>query len=72
MQSIEGQKDLGAGRLTTDARTAASSDQTKHFKTVAYSPDGNCILAGGHSKYVCLYSAITGVLLKKFELSHNQ
>ena len=72
LQSIEGQKDLGAGRLTTDARTAASSSQTKHFKTVAYSPDGTCILAGGHSKYVCLYSAITGVLLKKFELSHNQ
>ena len=72
INSIEGQRDLSAGRLTTDARNATTSEQSKHYKTIIYSPDGTCILAGGLSKYVCLYSAITGVLLKKFELSHNR
>jgi periodic tryptophan protein 2 len=70
--TIEGRRDLASGRLSTELRTADRSLQSKHFKSVAYSPDGTCILAGGQSKYVCLYSASNGVLLKRFELSHNR
>lgn len=69
---IEGRRDLSSGRRVSDMRTAESSALSKHFKSVAYSPDGTCILAGGHSKYVCLYAAASGSLLGKFELSMNR
>lgn len=72
MKFIEGRRDLSSGRRANDARTAESSALSKHFKTVAYSPDGTCVLAGGHSKYVCLYAAASGSLLGKFELSMNR
>ncbi len=39
---------------------------------MTYSPDGAWVLAGGRSKYVCLYSTDGGVLVKKYELSHNR
>ena len=29
-------------------------------------------MAGGHSKYVCIYAIATRVLVKKFQLSHNR
>jgi periodic tryptophan protein 2 len=36
-----------------------------------YSSDGECILAGGKSKYVCIYHVKEGLLLKKFEITQN-
>jgi periodic tryptophan protein 2 len=44
---------------------------TKSFNTIRYSTDGSCLLAGGNSKYICLYSVTTMVLLKKFTVSVN-
>jgi periodic tryptophan protein 2 len=44
---------------------------TKAFTTVKYSADGSCVLAGGNSKYICLYDAQSGTLLKKFTVSVN-
>ena len=70
--SIEGKADISGGRLTTDARTANNSSLSKHFTSVVYSADGNYLLAGGHSKYVCIYAIATRVLVKKFQLSHNR
>jgi periodic tryptophan protein 2 len=70
--TIEGRHDISGGRLTTDVVTADNSSRSKHFTTVAYSPDGSFILAGGHSKYVCIYSIASQSLVKKFQLSHNR
>ena len=69
---IEGRRDISGGRLTTDAVTADNAARSKYFTTVAYTSDGSCILAGGRSKYICLYVVATGVLIKKFQLSHNR
>ena len=52
--------------------TADTSSRSKFFNAVTYSADGACILAGGKSKYVCIYAVRTGALVKKFELSHNR
>ncbi|KAL1860326.1 hypothetical protein VTK73DRAFT_7379 [Phialemonium thermophilum] len=68
---IDGRRDASGGRKITDRRTAASVAGTKSFNTIRYSTDGSCLLAGGNSKYICLYSVSTMVLLKKFTISVN-
>lgn len=68
---IDGRRDVSGGRKMTDRRTAANVAGTKSFNTLRYSTDGSCILAGGNSKYICLYSVTTMVLLKKFTVSVN-
>ena len=68
---IDGRRDVSGGRKMTDRRTAANVAGTKSFNTIRYSTDGSCLVAGGNSKYICLYSVTTMVLLKKFTVSVN-
>ena len=44
---------------------------TRGFESLAYSPDGQCLLAAGRSKHVCIYSVPDRLLLKKFVISCN-
>lgn len=68
---VDARRDVSGGRKMTDRRTAANVAGTKAFDTVRYSADGSCVLAGGKSKYICLYAVETGVLLKKYTVSVN-
>ncbi|CAD6500234.1 BgTH12-07417 [Blumeria graminis f. sp. triticale] len=68
---IDGRRDVSGGRKITDRRTAANASGTKSYNTISYSSDGTCVLAGGNSKYICLYSVDSLVLLKKFTVSVN-
>ncbi|CZR56697.1 probable periodic tryptophan protein PWP2 [Phialocephala subalpina] len=68
---VDGRRDVSGGRKITDRRTAANAAGTKSFSTIRYSADGTCLLAAGNSKYICLYSVDTQVLLKKFTVSIN-
>jgi periodic tryptophan protein 2 len=70
--TIEGKKDINAGRSRYDVRTAKNNTQSKYFTSVCYSADGRCVLASGNSRYVCLYEVESQILLKKFQLSHNR
>ncbi|KAF2094397.1 WD40 repeat-like protein [Rhizodiscina lignyota] len=70
-QGVDGRRDASGGRKLTDRRTAANVAGTKSFNTLAYSADGSCVLAGGNSKFICLYEVTSGVLLKKFTVSVN-
>jgi periodic tryptophan protein 2 len=69
---IEGRRDISGGRLNTDFTTAENSSRSKHFTAIAYTADGTCILAGGRSKYACIYAISSKTLVKKFQLSHNR
>jgi periodic tryptophan protein 2 len=64
-------RDVSGGRTLTSRRTAASDPSTKSFTTITYSADGTCLLAGGNSKYICLYAIPTLTLIKKFAISTN-
>jgi periodic tryptophan protein 2 len=55
MYTIEGRRDIAGGRLMTDRRSAANSTAGKCFTTLCYSADGSYILAGGSSKFICMY-----------------
>lgn len=68
---IEGRKDIMGGRTTADFRTARNNTSSKYFTCVTYSADGRCVLAGGNSRFVCLYEIKNKILLKKFQISHN-
>lgn len=70
--NIEGRHDLGSGRGDTDLITAEKMAKTKAFTTIAYSADGQCVLAGGNSKHVCLYGIKEAILIKKFVITQNR
>lgn len=68
---VDGRRDVSGGRRLTDRRTAANAAGTKSFSCLAYNTDGTCVIAGGNSKYLCLYDVQSGVLLKKYTVSVN-
>lgn len=70
---IEGRKDVSGGRKADDRVSAANSTSGKAYNSLAYTADGQCILAGGNSKYVVLYDVREGegVMVKKFQISEN-
>ena len=68
---LDGRRDISGGRKLTDRRTAANAAGSKAFSSVCYSIDGSCLLAGGNSKYICLYDVLSGTLVKKFTISIN-
>lgn len=72
MGIIEGRRDIAGGRLISDRRTAANSSSGKCFTTICYSADGNYLLAGGSSKYICMYDVGEQVLLRRFQITHNR
>ncbi|KAG9473018.1 hypothetical protein GDO78_015312 [Eleutherodactylus coqui] len=69
--SIEGRHDLQMGRKETDKITAKHSAKGKAFTSLCYSADGNALLAGGASRFVCIYHVREQLLAKKFEISCN-
>lgn len=55
-----------------DFMTAKNNPAGKAFTSLVYSADGRCVLAGGESKFVCIYEVRHALLVKKFQLSHNR
>lgn len=52
--------------------TSDNNASSRYFTSVCYSADGSCILAGGNSKYVCIYEVSQQMLLKKFQVTFNR
>lgn len=71
MYTIEGRRDIAGGRLMTDRRSSANCTSGKYFTTLCYSADGSYILAGGNSKFICMYDVAEQVLLRRFQITHN-
>ncbi|CAG5124103.1 unnamed protein product, partial [Candidula unifasciata] len=69
--TIEGRPDLGYARKETEKIAGKTSAEGKAFETMCYSADGECILAAGRSKHVCIYSVADQLLVKKFVISCN-
>ena len=68
--NIDGRGDLDVGRLDTDLVTPKKT--RVFFTTLAYSADGNFILAGGQSKTICIYHVGETLLVRKFEVTQNR
>lgn len=52
--------------------TSDNNASSRYFTSVCYSADGSCILAGGNSKYICIYEVSQRILIKKFQVSFNR
>ena len=52
--------------------TSDNNASSRYFTSVCYSADGCCVLAGGNSKYVCIYEVSQQMLLKKFQVTFNR
>lgn len=72
VQTIEGRNDIAGGRKAKDFMTAKNNPAGKAFTSVTYSADGRCVLAGGESKFVCIYEVRHALLVKKFQMSENR
>merc|ERR1712058_2726 len=70
--SINGRRDLGAGKSDADKISAKKKKEATHFTTLCYSADGSTLLAGGQSKNICIYHVQESLLLKKFEVTQNR
>ena len=55
-----------------DRMTADNNTSSRYFTSVCYSADGACVLAGGNSKFICIYEVSQQILLKKFQISFNR
>jgi len=67
--AIEGKADVTGGRSAISK--AAKRNATNCFHSIAFSADGSAVLAGGNSKFVCLYDVAERQLLRKYALSNN-
>ncbi|KAK9845761.1 hypothetical protein WJX81_001752 [Elliptochloris bilobata] len=70
--TIEGRRDVAGGRLASDRRAAGNRTSGQCFTSLAFSADGAFLLAGGASKYVCLYDVEERLLLRRFQVSANR
>ena len=64
---IDGRCDLGVSQ----EEDQVSRDRKKYFSSLCYSSDGNYLLAGGNSKFLCIYHVHEKVLVKKLAVTWN-
>uniref|UniRef100_A0A7S4AGE9 Small-subunit processome Utp12 domain-containing protein n=2 Tax=Pseudo-nitzschia australis TaxID=44445 RepID=A0A7S4AGE9_9STRA len=69
---LDGRRDIAGGRKQNDRMTSDNNASARYFTSVCYSADGTCVLAGGNSKYVCIYECSQQILLKKFQVTFNR
>lgn len=71
VHTLDIRKDVFAGRHLEDRFAATNSARAKNFTTIAYSFDGQALIAGGNNNSICLYDIADEVLLKRFIVSEN-
>ena len=69
---IHGRRDIAGGRSRHDRRAAGNSSSGRAFTSLAFSADGSFLLAGGSSKYVCVYDMKEQIMLRRFQISQNR
>ena len=70
--SIDGRSDVAGGRSVLSKVSSKNAHGSKCFRSLCFSADGGALLAGGNSKFVCLYSVdsdVRGRLLRCFTAS---
>uniref|UniRef100_A0A182WXZ0 Small-subunit processome Utp12 domain-containing protein n=1 Tax=Anopheles quadriannulatus TaxID=34691 RepID=A0A182WXZ0_ANOQN len=72
LASIEGRNDMEGSVSQSDLTTAKKNLMGRAFTSICYSADGECLLAGGKSKFVCIYNVKEAILLKKFQITQNR
>jgi periodic tryptophan protein 2 len=69
---IEARRDLGGGRGAGELASSANLDASRHFTSVCYSADGAVLLAGGNTRFVCLYDTERRLLIQRHAVSRSR
>lgn len=72
ISAIDGNKDIRGPTRAIEGHNRPLSKIGGHFKSVSYSANGETLIVGGLSTYVCVYHARERVLLKKVSVSKNR
>lgn len=72
LSSLDIRRDLQGGRHSDDARSASNTLNRQHATSLCYTADGNALLVGGNSRFVCLYALPSKMLIRRFVLTHNR
>jgi periodic tryptophan protein 2 len=72
LYEIDGRRDIAGGRKQQDRMMSLHNANSRYFTSICYSADGMYLLAGGNSKYVCIYEISQQILVKKFQMSYNR
>jgi periodic tryptophan protein 2 len=69
--TIEGRKDIIGGRSKSDKMALEKSASGKSFNSICFTSDSLGVLAGGNSKFICMYDISSKTLIKKFQITKN-
>jgi periodic tryptophan protein 2 len=69
---IEARRDVAGGRKDSDKSTFAAQAASSCFSALCYSADGEALIAGGNTKWVCIYNVARRLCVKKFAISENR
>jgi periodic tryptophan protein 2 len=72
LRTIQAKWDLSGGRRLEDKFTSHSSTLSKYPTAFSYSPDGEYLIVGSNSRYVCLYDLDSCLCVKKVATSKNE
>ena len=70
--TIDARRDAEGGRKAGDLMSSKMAAASTHFTTLAYTADGEALLAGGRTKWVCLYATGARILLRRYQITHNR
>ncbi|KAJ8613159.1 hypothetical protein CTAYLR_004824 [Chrysophaeum taylorii] len=69
---IDAKRDLAFDARGFGRANDSNPGTSRCFDALSYSVDGRCVLAGGRSRFVCVYAVRQKVLLKKFRVSSRR
>ncbi|ODM97316.1 Periodic tryptophan protein 2 [Orchesella cincta] len=70
--TVNGRFHMASTQIKGAARTVGKGFEDSAFQTISYSADGNLVLAGGKSPYICIYDAVHQVIVHKEEITRNR
>ncbi|CAL8081405.1 unnamed protein product [Orchesella dallaii] len=70
--TVNGRFHMASSQGKGGSRSIEKSFEDTAFQTVSYSADGNLVLAGGKSPYLCIYDSVNQVIVHKEEITRNR
>lgn len=64
-------RDIQGGRSSKDSFGATKNQNLKYLNSLEYSKDGQYLIGGGNSKYLCVYDTKFRILIRKIVISNN-
>ncbi|CAD8058883.1 unnamed protein product [Paramecium sonneborni] len=64
-------RDVQGSRISKETLAAQKNQNLKYFVTIEFSKDGQYLIGGGNSKFICLQDMKYRILIRRFVVSNN-